>query len=50
MLKELKYLPDDIIGVCGSGTVTQEDYRNVIQPILEAARNDARQIRLLPKT
>lgn len=47
MLEKLEGLPDNILGVKATGTVTQEDYVNVIEPMLEKARQQGRRIRLV---
>ena len=47
MLEELKNMPTGVDGIRASGTVTREDYDAVIEPILEGARRDGRQVRLL---
>ena len=37
MIERLEDLPDGVIGLRASGTVTAEDYRDVMVPVIEAA-------------
>jgi hypothetical protein len=37
MIEQLEDLPDGVIGLRASGTVTAEDYRDVMVPVTEAA-------------
>jgi hypothetical protein len=47
MLEKLEGLPDDVMGVKATGTVTQDDYVNVLGPMLEKARQQGRRVRLV---
>lgn len=47
MLEKLVDVPRGIDAVKASGTVSKEDYEQVFEPLIEAARRDARRIRLL---
>ncbi|MEO8742405.1 MAG: STAS/SEC14 domain-containing protein [Lysobacteraceae bacterium] len=47
MLEKLKNLPAGIEGLKAVGKVTREDYENVFEPLLDAARRDGRRLRLL---
>lgn len=47
MLQILKDLPDGIDGVKAVGTVSKDDYEQVLEPILDEARRDGRRLRFL---
>jgi hypothetical protein len=47
MLESLRGLPNRIDGVRADGKVTKRDFEDVVRPLLEAARDDHRRIRLL---
>jgi len=47
MLKRLKNLPHGLSGVRATGTVTKDDYDDVVRPLLAAAQDEGRRVRLL---
>ena len=47
MLELIDGFPDEVIAVRGTGTVTGDDYREVLVPAIAAATADARKARLL---
>lgn len=47
MLEKLVDVPQGIDAVKASGTVSKEDYEQVFEPLIDAARRDDRRIRLL---
>ena len=47
MLKRIENLPAGVIGVEASGTVTAQDYRDVLIPLIGSAREDAGDLRFL---
>jgi hypothetical protein len=47
MIDRLKDLPPGVDGVRARGTVTKEDYQQVIEPILDEARSQGRRLRFL---
>lgn len=46
MLKKIADLPDGVIGVEASGTITADDYREVVQPLVSEAKTSGK-MRLL---
>ena len=47
MLERISDLPNGVLGLRASGTVSKDDYDRVVQPLLEDARRDGRRIRFL---
>ncbi|MBV9923332.1 MAG: STAS/SEC14 domain-containing protein [Pseudonocardia sp.] len=47
MLKRIQAVPDGIQALAAVGTVTGEDYRQAVEPIIDDARRTGRRIRLL---
>ncbi|MGH7328766.1 MAG: STAS/SEC14 domain-containing protein [Polyangiaceae bacterium] len=47
MLKRMEDLPAGVDGVQATGTVTTDDYEQVMRPLLEAARREGRRVRFL---
>ncbi len=47
MLKQIEGLPDQVIGVKAEGRVTKSDYEEVLEPLLETAKQNGTRIRLL---
>jgi hypothetical protein len=47
MLTTIEGLPDSVVGFEASGKVTADDYRDVLEPAVEAALKGAEKVRLL---
>lgn len=47
MLERVQDLPNDILGLRGTGTVSKDDYDDVVHPLLSEARREGKRIRLL---
>lgn len=47
MLERVEDLSNDIIGLRATGTVSKDDFDDVVHPLLSQARRDAKRIRLL---
>ena len=47
MLERVQDVPPGIDAIRASGTITKEEYQEVVEPLLDAARRDNRRIRLL---
>ena len=47
MLERLQNLPAGIDGLKAVGKITKQDYEEVFEPLLDAARRDGRRLRLL---
>jgi len=47
MLEPLDNLPGGVIGVRATGTVTRDDYDNVLRPLLQSAHAEGRRVRLV---
>ncbi|NVB37487.1 STAS/SEC14 domain-containing protein [Pseudenhygromyxa sp. WMMC2535] len=47
MLELIEDLPDGVVGVKAVGTVTREDYIQVLEPLMDTARREGHKVRLL---
>ena len=47
MLKIIEGLPAEVVGVEASGTVTKEDYEEILDPIVDQARREGRRLRFV---
>ena len=47
MLEKLNDLPAGVDGVKGVGKISKEDYEQVMQPVMDAARRDGRKLRFI---
>jgi len=47
MLKIIKDLPENVLGVCAEGKITGEDYENILIPALEKKLTEHKKIRML---
>jgi len=47
MLTEIADLPDGVIGLEASGTITADDYRQVVEPLIAGAKQSGSKLRLV---
>ena len=47
MMELMKGLPDNVIGIVGSGTITAEDYDNVLIPAIKDKLQKYKKVRIL---